>query len=64
MSTISIDGSEGQCFSTLYLYHGQLYYLACGSNHVYGGDLSFKLLHLYSKLFKGCTLRLKTSLKW
>jgi hypothetical protein len=56
MSTTGVDESEGQCSSTLCLYHGQLFYLICSSSHLYGGDLSLKLLSLHSKLFKDYVL--------
>jgi hypothetical protein len=46
----------------LYLYFEQLYYLTCGSSHLYGGGLSLKLLYLHFKLFKGCALVFKTFL--
>jgi hypothetical protein len=56
MSTIGVDESKGQCLSTLYLYFGQLFYLACDSSHLYGGGLSLKLLNLHSKLSKDYAL--------
>jgi hypothetical protein len=63
MSTIGVDENEGQCPSTFYLYPEQLYYLTCGSSHLYGGGLSLKLLNLQSKLSKGYALWPKASLK-
>jgi hypothetical protein len=54
MSTIGVDENEGQCPSILYLYPRHLFYLACGSIHLYGGGLSLKLLSLHSKLSKDC----------
>jgi hypothetical protein len=63
MNTTGIDESERQCFLTFYLYSKQLYYLACGSSHLYGGGLSIKLLNLHSNLPKGYTLWLKPSLQ-
>jgi hypothetical protein len=63
MSAIDIDESEGQSPLTLYLYSRHLFYLACGSSHLYGSSLSLKLLSLHSKLSKGCALRPKASLK-
>jgi hypothetical protein len=59
MSTTGVDESERQCPSTLYSYPRHLFYLACGSSHLYGGGLSLKLLNLHSKLFKGCALSSK-----
>jgi hypothetical protein len=64
MSTTDVDKNDGQCSLTLYLYPKHLFYLTCGSSHLYGGGLSLKLLSLHSKLFKGCALRPKASLKW
>jgi hypothetical protein len=46
MHTIGIDETEKQCLLTLYLYPKHLFYLACGSSHLYG----LKLLSLHSKL--------------
>jgi hypothetical protein len=63
MSTIGVNESEKQYPSTLYLYPTHLFYITCGSSHLYGGGLSLKLLSLYSKLSKSCALRSKASLK-
>jgi hypothetical protein len=64
MSITGVDESGEQYPSTLYLYSRHLFYLTCNLSHLYGSGLSFKLLSLHSKLFKGCALRLKASLKW
>jgi hypothetical protein len=64
MSTTGVDENEGQCPLILYIYLGQLFYLACCSSHLYDGVLSLKLLSLHSKLSKDCILWLKVSLKW
>ena len=64
MNTTGIDGSEGQCPLTLYLYPKYLFYLTYGSSHLYGGGLSLKLLSLYSNLSEDGALRPKASLKW
>jgi hypothetical protein len=61
MSTTDIDENEGQCPLTLYLYLGQLFYVACGSSHLYSGGLSLKLFNLHSKLSKDYALWSK---KW
>jgi hypothetical protein len=63
MSITDVDKNEEQCPSTLYLYHGQLFLLACGSSHLYGGGLSLKIMSLHSKLSKDCVLWPKASLK-
>jgi hypothetical protein len=63
MNTTSIDKSEGQYPSILYLYLKQLHYFACDSSHLYADGLSLKLLNLYSKMCKCYALWPKTSLK-
>jgi hypothetical protein len=63
MNTTSVGESDGKSTSTLYLYLEHLYYLACGSSHLYGGGLSLRLFSLHFKLSKGSALKPKTSLK-
>jgi hypothetical protein len=63
MSTTGVEENKEQYPWTLYLYPRHLFYLPCSSSHLYGSSLSLKLLSLYSKLFKGCALRPKASIK-
>jgi hypothetical protein len=63
MSIIGINANEGQYPSTLYLYFGYIFYLTCGSSHLYGDGLSLKLLNWHSKLIKDCILWPKAFLK-
>jgi hypothetical protein len=64
MSTIDVDENEEQYPSIFYLYPVQLFYLICGSSHLYGGGgLSLKFFSLHIKLSKNYAFWPKASLK-
>jgi hypothetical protein len=63
MCIIDVDENEEQCPSIIYLYPGQLFYLAYNSSLLHGGGLSLNLLSFHFKLSKDCTLWPKASLK-